>query len=57
MVVSVVLVLLTRFTYRRRDEDERKRIEKEQNQTINHHSLNQPINDIINEQQHYGTFD
>ncbi len=57
MIVSIVLVLVTRFTYRRRDEDERKRIEKEQNQTINHNSLNQPINDIINEQQHYGTFD
>ena len=56
MVVCVILVLLTRFTYRRRDEDERKRIEKEHNQIINHNSLNQSVIDIINEQQHYGTF-
>jgi Ca2+/Na+ antiporter len=58
MVVCIIMVLLTRFSYKRRDEDERKRIEKEQNQIINHNNLNEPINDIINEQQQqqYGTF-
>jgi FLVCR family MFS transporter len=56
MVVCIIMALVTRFSYRRRDEDERKRIEKEQNQVINHNNLNEPINDIINEQQQYGTF-
>ncbi len=64
MVVCVALVLITRFTYRRRDEDERKRIEKEQNQTINENNLNegenydnsdQSLNNTMNGQQ-YGTF-
>ncbi|CAF0872626.1 unnamed protein product [Adineta steineri] len=61
VVVSIILVLFTRFTYKRRDEDERKRIEKEQKQIINQNVLNQPAIGIINEeeeeqQKHYGTF-
>ena len=52
MVFCIIMVIITRFTYRRRDEDERKRIEKEQNQIINQENLNEPSNDIINEQQH-----
>ena len=65
MIVCIILVSLTRFTYRRRDEDERKRIEKEQNQTIDGNNLNEPTNanydldqtsnNIIN-RLHYGTF-
>ncbi len=65
MTVCIILVLLTRFTYRRRDEDERKRIEKEQGQTIDnnnlnestncYHSFDQSRNNIINGPQ-YGTF-
>ncbi len=57
--------MLTRFTYRRRDEDERKRIEKEQNPTIddsnlneatnNYNSFDQSLNNIINGSQ-YETF-
>ncbi len=55
MIACIIMVLVTRFTYRRRDEDERKRIEKEQNLLIHENNLNQPITDIINERQ-YGTF-
>jgi hypothetical protein len=47
--------LLTRFSYRRRDEDERKRIEKEENQVTAENNLNQSINNDGHEQQ-YGTF-
>ena len=57
MVTCVVMVLFTRFTYIRRNEDERIRIEKEQNQTINRSNLNRPVIDIVNEEEHYGTFD
>ncbi len=55
MVICLILVFLTRFSYRRRDEDERKRIEKEENQVTAENNLNQTISDTINEQQ-YGTF-
>jgi Ca2+/Na+ antiporter len=55
MIVCIIMVILARFTYRRRDEDERKRIEKEQNQILNHNSVNSPIIDVDN-QVHYGTF-
>jgi Ca2+/Na+ antiporter len=64
MVACIILVLITRFTYRRRDEDERKRIEKEQNQAIGDNNLNEAtnnynfdrsLNNAINGPQ-YGTF-
>ncbi len=55
MVACIIIVLVTRFTYGRRDEDERKRIEKEQNLAINDNNLNEPIHNMINERQ-YGTF-
>jgi Ca2+/Na+ antiporter len=66
MIICIILVLLTRFTYRRRDEDERKRIEKEQNQTIDDNNLNEATNNYnsfdqssrnnINNGSQYGTF-
>lgn len=34
-VACILMVLAARFTYRRRDEDERKRLEREQNTTVN----------------------
>jgi hypothetical protein len=49
MVVGIVMVMITRFTYRRRDEDERKRIEKEQNPILNHNNLCEPVHNIIND--------
>ncbi|CAF1533033.1 unnamed protein product [Adineta ricciae] len=38
--VCIVIILVTRFTYKRRDEDERKRLEKERNQIIGENSGN-----------------
>ena len=55
MTVCIILIVVTRFSYERRDEDERKRIEKEQHQGINDDDSNQPIADVIDERQ-YGTF-
>ncbi|UJR27517.1 hypothetical protein I4U23_008801 [Adineta vaga] len=56
--VCILIILVTRFTYRRRDEDERKRLEKDQNQIINENNLNQPANYLINEQQQlYETYE
>lgn len=55
MVASVIIVIVTPFSYKRRDEDERKRIEKEQTQIIDGSHLNQPETDTISEQQ-YGSF-
>ena len=55
MVASVILILFTRFSYRRRDEDERKRIEKERNLLIHDTNINQPINETTDDRQ-YGTF-
>lgn len=55
MAVCIVLVLLTPYSYKRRDEDERKRIEKEQNLIIGGNNLNQPTADTVDERQ-YGTF-
>ncbi len=52
---GIVMVVFARFSYRRRDEDERKRLEKEQEQIIGHHDINSHINGISNEPQ-YGTF-
>jgi len=56
MIISVVLVLFTRFTYQRRDEDERKRLEKEQLLQGTNEDINQAINAINDERQQYGTF-
>ncbi|CAF2122328.1 unnamed protein product [Rotaria magnacalcarata] len=55
-VSCIVMVVLTRFTYRRRDEDERQRVEKEQNQAAKENNTSLRINVTINEQS-YGTFD
>jgi Ca2+/Na+ antiporter len=55
MVVAILMIVFARFSYKRRDEDERKRVEKEQEQIIDHENLNSQINGIINEPQ-YGTF-
>jgi phosphotransferase system glucose/maltose/N-acetylglucosamine-specific IIC component len=55
MVISILMIVFARFTYKRRDEDERKRLEKEQDQVLSHGSLNPYQNGIINEP-HYGTF-
>ncbi|CAF3323271.1 unnamed protein product [Rotaria socialis] len=55
-VSCIVMVVLTRFTYRRRDEDERQRVEKEQNQAAKENNTSLRINITINEQS-YGTFD
>ncbi|CAF1391016.1 unnamed protein product [Rotaria magnacalcarata] len=55
-VGCIIMVVLTRFTYRRRDEDERQRVEKEQNQAAKEINTNHLVNDTINEQS-YGTFD
>jgi 4-amino-4-deoxy-L-arabinose transferase-like glycosyltransferase len=54
-VICIFMILFARFTYKRRDEDERKRLEKEQDQILSHDSLNPYANGIINEPQ-YGTF-
>ncbi len=55
MFISILMIVFARFSYRRRDEDERKRLEKEQEQIIDHEKLNLQINGISNEAQ-YGTF-
>ncbi len=55
MFISILMIAFARFTYKRRDEDERKRLEKEQEQIIDHENINSQINGIINEPQ-YGTF-
>jgi Ca2+/Na+ antiporter len=55
MIICLFLILITRFSYKRRDEDERKRIEKEQNQLATENNLNEPIVNSVNERQ-YGTF-
>jgi hypothetical protein len=54
-VVSLVMILMARFSYKRRDEDERKRLETEQEQVRNHNDINSQIYGINNEVQ-YGTF-
>ncbi|CAF1139969.1 unnamed protein product [Rotaria sordida] len=55
IIVCVFMILLARFTYERRDEDERKRLEKEQHQILDQDSLNPYYDSIANESQ-YGTF-
>ncbi len=55
MVVTLLMIVFARFSYKRRDEDERQRLEKEQEQIIDHADLNSQINGTINEPQ-YGTF-
>jgi hypothetical protein len=49
------MIVFARFTYRRRDEDERKRLEKEQEQINGHGNINSEINGICDEPK-YGTF-
>ncbi|CAF3487171.1 unnamed protein product [Adineta steineri] len=51
----IIMVVLARFSYRRRDEDERKRLEKEQYQILNQNNLNASRNGILSEPA-YGTF-
>lgn len=56
MIATIFLVLITKFTYERRDEDERKRLEKEHQQIQDdvggiHDSLVASTNS-----QRYGTF-
>ncbi|CAF1164892.1 unnamed protein product, partial [Adineta steineri] len=51
----IIMVVLARFSYRRRDEDERKRLEKEQDQILNQNNLNTSRNGILSEPA-YGTF-
>lgn len=55
--VSIVMVAATRFTYKRRDEDERRRLEKLRAEAIEQSTVNESANGAINEQQyqHYGT--
>jgi hypothetical protein len=55
MTVCILMIIFARFSYRRRDEDKRKRLEKEQEQIIDHGDINSEINGITNEPQ-YGTF-
>ncbi|CAF2660800.1 unnamed protein product [Rotaria sp. Silwood2] len=55
IIMCVLMIILARFTYKRRDEDERKRLEKEQHQMLDEDSLNPCNNSIIDESQ-YGTF-
>ena len=55
MIICIIMIIFAKFTYRRRDEDERKRLEKEQDALLSHDSLNPYQNGIINEPQ-YGTF-
>ncbi len=55
MVVGILMIVFARFSYKRRDEDERQRLEKEQEQIVDHGNLNSQINGTINEPQ-YGTF-
>ena len=55
MIISILMIVFARFTYKRRDEDERKRLEKEQDQVVSDDSLNSDQNVIINESK-YGTF-
>jgi hypothetical protein len=54
-IVCIAMIAFVRFTYKRRDEDERKRLEKEHDQILSHDSLNPYKNGIINDAQ-YGTF-
>ncbi|CAF4325217.1 unnamed protein product, partial [Adineta steineri] len=51
----IIMVVLARFSYRRRNEDERKRLEKEQDQILNQNNLNTSRNGILSEPA-YGTF-
>ncbi len=55
IIACILLVFFTRFSYRRRDEDERKRLEKEQEQITGHNDINSNISGIDREAQ-YGTF-
>ncbi|CAF1004094.1 unnamed protein product [Rotaria sordida] len=48
IISCIVMVLLARFSYKRRDEDERKRLQKEQDQILGSGLLSPYRNDIIN---------
>lgn len=54
MVICIVMVAFARISYKRRDEDERKRLEKEQEQ-ITGHINSATVNGSLNEAD-YGTF-
>ncbi|CAF0785698.1 unnamed protein product [Adineta ricciae] len=54
MVVCIVMVVFSRISYKRRDEDERKRLEKEGGQ-ITGHIISTSVNGNLNEAD-YGTF-
>lgn len=56
MIACIIMVVFTRFSYQRRAEDERRRLEKERDQILDQDNLNTYRNGIINEPQ-YGTFD
>jgi Ca2+/Na+ antiporter len=55
-IACIIMIVFTRFSYQRRDEDEKKRLEKERDQILDQDNLNTYRNGIINEPQ-YGTFD
>ncbi|CAF4223677.1 unnamed protein product, partial [Rotaria sordida] len=46
------MVLLARFSYKRRDEDERKRLQKEQDHILGSGLLSPYRNDVINQPQY-----
>ena len=54
IVLCTVMVIFTRFTYTRRDEDERKRVEKERSQVAHQNGIHASINDMHVHPQ-YGT--
>jgi hypothetical protein len=51
MLLSILMVMLTHFTYLRRDEDERKRMEKENDQLATANIINPLTNDSSKQQQ------
>ena len=51
VVVGILVIGLARFTYQRRDEDERRRLEKEQTSIIEEEEAN-----LSPDESHYGTF-
>lgn len=54
-IVAVIMIMAARFTYTRRNEDERKRLEIEQSQAVYEENSNNYSSNIINESD-YGTF-
>jgi predicted membrane protein len=56
VAICILMIVFARFGYKRRDEDERKRLEKEEEQIKAHDDINSQFSGINNEQQQYGTF-